>query len=108
MNAFITVTEEQALEQAAAADRAAAEGRWLGLLHGMPVSIKDNIHTAGVRTTSGWRLYQDFVPNDDAPVVRRLRAAGAVVVGKATLQEFAFGVRSHNPVSGQCRNPWVP
>ena len=106
VNAFITVTEELALEQAAAADRAAAEGRWLGLLHGMPVSIKDNIQTAGIRTTSGSRFFSDHVPNADAPVVARLKAAGAVIVGKASLQEFAFGVRNHNPISGQCGNPW--
>ncbi len=106
VNAFITVTEAPALEQAAAADRAAGAGRWLGLCHGLPVAIKDNIETAGVRTTSGARFFADHVPNADAPVVARLKAAGAVVVGKASLQEFAFGVRNHNPISGQCANPW--
>ena len=106
VNAFITVTEDDALAQAEEADRAAAQGRWLGLLHGMPISIKDNIQTAGIRTTAGSLFFKDFVPNEDAEVVRRLRAAGAVIIGKVTMHELAFGIRSFNPVSGQCHNPW--
>jgi aspartyl-tRNA(Asn)/glutamyl-tRNA(Gln) amidotransferase subunit A len=106
VNAMITVTAEAALAAAEAADRAAREGRWLGLLHGMTVAVKDNLQTAGVRTTSGSRHFRDMVPNRDAFVVERLRRAGAVITGKATLHELAFGVRSDNPVSGQCRNPW--
>ncbi len=106
INGMITVTAEQAREAADAADRAAADGRWLGLLHGMTFAIKDNIQTAGVRTTSGSLHFKDVVPNQDAFVVQRLKAAGAVIVGKATMQELAFGIRSDNPVSGQCRNPW--
>ncbi len=106
INAMITVTEDAALAEAERADAAAADGRWLGLLHGMPVALKDNIDTAGVRTTSGSLFFKDHVPNADAPVVQRLRAAGAVIVGKATMHELAFGVRSHNPVSGICHNPW--
>ena len=106
VNGMITVTADAARLAADAADRAAAEGRWLGLLHGMPLAIKDNIQTAGVRTTSGSLHFKDVVPNQDAVVVQRLKAAGAVIVGKATMQELAFGIRSHNPVSGQCRNPW--
>ncbi|MFP6746509.1 MAG: amidase [Alphaproteobacteria bacterium] len=106
INAMITVTAGAAREAAEAADRAAAEGRWLGLLHGMPMAIKDNIQTAGVRTTSGSLHFKDVVPNQDAFVIQRLKAAGAVIVGKATMQELAFGIRSDNPVSGQCHNPW--
>jgi aspartyl-tRNA(Asn)/glutamyl-tRNA(Gln) amidotransferase subunit A len=106
INAFVTVTADQAREAADAADHAAGEGRWLGLLHGMTMAIKDNIQTAGVRTTSGSLHFKDVVPNQDAFVVQRLRAAGAVIVGKATMHELAFGIRSDNPVSGQCRNPW--
>jgi aspartyl-tRNA(Asn)/glutamyl-tRNA(Gln) amidotransferase subunit A len=107
INAFITVLEEEALEAAAAADAAAAEGRWLGLLHGMPVAIKDNIQMAGVRTTSGAAFMADFVPDEDAEVVRRLRGAGAVILGKATMQELAFGGRNQSPVTGQSFNPWA-
>jgi aspartyl-tRNA(Asn)/glutamyl-tRNA(Gln) amidotransferase subunit A len=106
INAMITVTAETALAAAEVADRAAAEGRWLGLLHGLTVAVKDNIQTAGVRTTSGSLHFKDVVPNRDAFVVERLRRAGAVITGKATLHELAFGIRSNNPVSGQCRNPW--
>ena len=106
INGMITVTAEQAREAADAADKAAAAGGWLGLLHGMTFAIKDNIQTAGVRTTSGSLHFKDVVPNQDAFVVQRLKAAGAVIVGKAAMQELAFGIRSDNPVSGQCRNPW--
>ena len=106
LNAFITVAPEAARGAADAADKAAGEGRWLGLLHGMPMAVKDNIETAGLKTTSGSTFYENHVPNDDAPVVARLRRAGAVLVGKATLHELCFGIRSVNPVSGQCHNPW--
>ncbi len=106
VHAMITVTAEDALRRAEAADRAAAEGRWLGLLHGMPVAIKDNIDTAGTRTTGGSAFFADRVPNASAPVVERLERAGAIMVGKATLHEFAFGIRSDNTVSPPCRNPW--
>ncbi|MBT4488250.1 MAG: hypothetical protein HOC72_11955, partial [Rhodospirillaceae bacterium] len=89
INGMITVTAEQAREAADAADQAAANGQWLGLLHGMPMAIKDNIQTAGVRTTSGSLHFKDVVPNQDAFVVQRLKAAGAVILGKATMQELA-------------------
>lgn len=104
---MITVTEEAALRDAERADAAAAEGQWLGLLHGMTVAVKDNIDTAGVRTTAGAKFLADHIPNADAPVVQRLRSNGAVIVGKATMHELAFGIRSENPVAGVCRNPWA-
>ena len=106
VHAMITVTADEALRQADAADKAAREGRWLGLLHGMPLAIKDNIATAGVRTTAGSEFFSDHVPNENAPVVDRLMRAGAVMVGKATMHEFAFGIRSDNTVSPPCHNPW--
>ena len=106
LRTFITVTGDQARQDATAIDAAAAEGRWLGLLHGMTIAVKDNVDTAGVRTTSGASFWSDRVPNDDAPVVKRLKAAGAVIVGKATLGELVFDVRSYNPVLGHARNPW--
>ena len=108
LNAMITTTAEAAREAADACDRAAAEGRWLGLLHGLPVALKDNIETAGVRTTSGAAYLADHIPNRDAPAAARLKAQGAVLIGKANLQELAWGVVSTNPVAGQCRNPWNP
>ncbi|MDP6346670.1 MAG: amidase [Alphaproteobacteria bacterium] len=108
INAMLTVDAPGAREAARAADRAALDGRWLGLLHGLPVAVKDNIDTAGLRTTSGSLFFQDNVPNQDATVVRRLRRAGAVLIGKANMQELAFGIRSTNPLAGPCRNPWDP
>ena len=108
LNAMITTTAEAAREAADACDRAAAEGRWLGLLHGLPIALKDNIETAGVCTTSGAAYLADHIPNRDAPVVARLKAQGAILTGKANLQELAWGVVSTNPVAGQCRNPWNP
>jgi aspartyl-tRNA(Asn)/glutamyl-tRNA(Gln) amidotransferase subunit A len=108
VNAVVTWDADAALAQAVAADRAAQEGRWLGLLHGMTMTLKDNIATAGMRTTSGAKFFADHVPNEDADVVRRLRKAGATLIGKANMQELAFGVVTTNPVFGQCRNPWNP
>ena len=106
VNAMVTTAEDAARAEAVAADRAAAEGRWLGLLHGMPMVIKDNLDTAGVRTTSGSLFFKDHIPNRDATVVAKLRRAGAVIVGKCTMHEVAFGIRSYNPVIGQARNPY--
>jgi aspartyl-tRNA(Asn)/glutamyl-tRNA(Gln) amidotransferase subunit A len=106
IRSVVTMDEAGALEAARKADEATARGEWQGLLHGVPMLVKDNIDTAGLRTTYASRFFEAHVPNHDAPVVRRLRAAGAVLLGKATLHEFAFGIRSFNPVTGQCRNPW--
>ena len=106
LKTFITITREQALTDAVKSDEAAVKGRWLGLLHGMSMAVKDNIDTAGIRTTSGAKFWSERVPNDDATVVKRLKAAGAVIVGKSTLGELVFDVMSHNPVVGHAKNPW--
>ncbi len=106
INSMITIMADEALRQADLADKAADEGRWLGLLHGVPIAIKDNIETAGVRTTSGSMLFTDHVPNQNASVIDRLVNAGAIMVGKTTMHELAFGIRSNNTVSPTCRNPW--
>lgn len=106
VNAVVTSMAQTARLEAAAADRAASEGRWLGLLHGMTIAIKDNIDTAGVETTAGSLHFKGRVPTRDAPVIERLRRAGAVVVSKVTMHELAFGIRSYNPVIGQARNPY--
>lgn len=108
LHVVITRVDEQARAEAVRCDRAAARGEWLGPLHGMPVALKDNIDTAGVRTTSGSAFFADRVPERDAEVVRRLKAAGAVIVAKVNLAEFAFGGTSQNPHFGPCRNPWDP
>ena len=106
VNAVITSLAAAARTEADAADRAARDGRWLGLLHGMPIAIKDNIDTAGSGTTAGSLFLKGRLANRDAPVVARLRRAGAVIVSKVTMHEFAFGIRSHNPVIGAARNPY--
>ena len=106
LNAFITVTAEQAREEARQADAELAAGRDRGPLHGIPVAVKDLFFTRGVRTTCGSKVYEDFVPAIDAAVVERLRAAGAVMFGKLNMHEMAYGVTSANPHFGPVRNPW--
>jgi aspartyl-tRNA(Asn)/glutamyl-tRNA(Gln) amidotransferase subunit A len=106
LNAFITVTAESALAEAAAAEKEILRGEWRGPLHGIPISIKDLIDTAGVRTTAASALYQNRVPNEDAEVVRRLRNAGAVILGKNNLHEFAYGASSLVSFFGDVHNPW--
>src|SRR5713101_5289994 len=107
VNAFITVTREQAIAQARALDTEQRAGRLRGPLHGIPIALKDNIDTAGVRTTAASAVFDDRVPAEDAEVARRLAAAGAVVVGKTNLHEFAFGGTSATSYYGPVRNPWA-
>jgi aspartyl-tRNA(Asn)/glutamyl-tRNA(Gln) amidotransferase subunit A len=103
LRAFVTVRREAALAEAEALDAERRRGRLRGPLHGVPVSVKDVIHVAGVRTTASSRVLDDLVPREDAAAVARLRAAGAVVVGKTETHEFALGV-----TTPQSRNPWDP
>jgi len=105
LNAFITVTAEEALDQAHQADRARARGDWLGPLHGVPVSLKDLIDQRGVRTTAGSCVLDDAPAAGDAPVTAALRRAGAVLVGKCNLHEFAFGTTSDESAYGPVRHP---
>jgi aspartyl-tRNA(Asn)/glutamyl-tRNA(Gln) amidotransferase subunit A len=106
LHAFITVTAEQAREEARQADAELAAGRDRGPLHGIPVAVKDLFLTRGVRTTCGSKVYEDFVPAIDAAVVERLRAGGAVMLGKLNMHEMAYGITSANPHYGPVRNPW--
>jgi aspartyl-tRNA(Asn)/glutamyl-tRNA(Gln) amidotransferase subunit A len=112
LNAYITVTTDLALAQAKKAEaelfspRGRKGYRDRGPLHGIPISVKDNIYTAGVRTTAGSKILQDFIPTEDAAVVGQLKNAGAVIVGKTNMHEFAYGVTSNNPHYGPVRNPW--
>jgi aspartyl-tRNA(Asn)/glutamyl-tRNA(Gln) amidotransferase subunit A len=108
LNAFITVTAESALEEARAAEAEIARGEWRGPLHGIPISVKDLIDTAGVRTTAASALHQNRVPQEDAEVVRRLRRAGAVILGKNNLHEFAYGGSSLVSFFGDTHNPRNP
>jgi aspartyl-tRNA(Asn)/glutamyl-tRNA(Gln) amidotransferase subunit A len=106
LNAFITVAAESALAEARAAEGELLRRKRRGPLHGIPVVLKDNIWTRNLRTTVGSLILRDFVPPEDATVVRRLRRAGAIVLGKTNLHEFAYGVTSENPHYGAVRNPW--
>lgn len=107
LNAFITVMNEQALAVARQRDAELRQGKRRGPLHGIPIAIKDNIDTAGVRTTAASELFKDRVPDEDAEVVRRLKDAGAVILGKTNLQEFAYGGSSSVSFYGPVRNPWA-
>src|SRR5579864_1417073 len=107
LNAFITVTAESALAEARAAEAEIVRGEWRGPLHGIPVALKDLIDTAGVRTTAGSELYKNRIPSEDAEVVRRLKLAGAVILGKNNLHEFAYGGSSLVSFFGDTHNPWA-
>ncbi len=107
INAYITVMAEQALAQAAAADRELSEGTDRGPLHGIPVAAKDLFATAGVRTTAGSKLFETTVPEQDAAAVTRLNDAGAIMLGKTGLHELAWGTTSENPFFGTIHNPWA-
>lgn len=106
LNCYITVLASGARAEAARAARSIAGGNWLGPLHGIPIAIKDNIWTRGVRTTAGSKILADFVPEKDAGLVARLRGVGAIIIGKTNLHEFAYGVTSNNAHYGSVRNPW--
>jgi amidase len=106
VNAFCTVAPEKTLAWAREAETAAKKRSKLGSLHGVPVAIKDLTATAGMRTTFGSTLFRDHVPTDDAEVVRRLKAAGAIVLGKTNTPEFGAGANTFNKVFGATRNPW--
>jgi aspartyl-tRNA(Asn)/glutamyl-tRNA(Gln) amidotransferase subunit A len=106
LNAFITITGDSALAQAQQAESEIMHGRWRGPLHGIPVALKDLIDTAGVRTTAASALFEDRIPEQDAAVVERLKAAGAVLLGKLNMQEFAYGATSVPSYYGRVCNPW--
>jgi aspartyl-tRNA(Asn)/glutamyl-tRNA(Gln) amidotransferase subunit A len=108
LNSFLTLCGESALEEAGRLTEELAAGRYRGPLHGVPIALKDLFLTAGVRTTAGSKILQDWVPDRDATVVRMLRQAGAVVLGKLNMHEFAYGITSENPHYGPIRNPYDP
>jgi aspartyl-tRNA(Asn)/glutamyl-tRNA(Gln) amidotransferase subunit A len=108
LNAFCTLAADAALAHAEALDARLAANQPVGPLAGVPVAVKDLICTRGLRTTFGSRLYKTFVPDEDDVVVERLRAAGAVVIGKTNTSEFGYGAVGHNPLFATTRNPWNP
>lgn len=107
LNAYITVTAEAALAQARELEAEVQRGRWRGPLHGIPVALKDNMDTAGIRTTAASELFKDRVPSEDAEVARRLKNAGAILLGKTNLHEFAYGGSSSVSFFGPVHNPWA-
>ena len=108
LNAFITVTADLALAQAQHAEEEIAAGNYRGPLHGIPIALKDNIDTAGIRTTAGSNQYRDRIPTEDAEIVRQLKLAGAVIVGKNNMHEFAFGGSGVISAFGPAKNPVDP
>jgi len=106
LKAFIEVYRETALTEAAHAEAELASGHYRGPLHGIPTAVKDNIYIGGKRTTMGSKIHGDFVPDADAGVTTRLAEAGAVIVGKTNMHEYALGGTTDNPHWGTCRNPW--
>jgi aspartyl-tRNA(Asn)/glutamyl-tRNA(Gln) amidotransferase subunit A len=106
LNAFITVTADSALAEARQAEAEIQRDRWRGPLHGIPIALKDLVDTAGVRSTAASGLFKDRVPTQDAEIVRRLKAAGAVLLGKLNLHEFAYGGSSAIGYFGPVHNPW--
>ena len=106
VNAIVTLCAERALEAAQAADVRLAGGDLPGPLFGLPVAHKDLVETAGIRTTYGSPIFADFVPKHDALIVERLRAAGAIAIGKTNVPEFGAGSQTFNEVFGPTRNPY--
>ena len=95
------------MEAARAMEAEQRQGKWRGPLHGIPIALKDNIDTAGIRTTAASELFKDRVPSEDAEVVRRLKNAGAILLGKTNLHEFAYGGSSSVSYFGPVHNPWA-
>lgn len=106
LNAIVTLDEERARLRARDADAALARGEVWGPLHGVPITIKDSIETADLRATSGFPPLADYVPSTDAPVVARMRTAGAIILGKTNLPTLAGDAQTDNPLFGRSNNPW--
>ena len=106
LNAFVTVTEERAVARARELETELKQGTWRGPLHGIPVALKDNIDTAGVLTTAASAVFADRIPDEDAEVVTRLTEAGAIILGKLNMHEFAYGATSAITDAGPVHNPW--
>ena len=106
LNAYITVFKEEPLRAANRAEKDILQGRYQGVLHGIPYSAKDLYYTKGIRTTGGSEVLTDFIPDYSATVIERLTQAGAILLGKNNLHEFAYGTTNENEYFGPCRNPW--
>ena len=105
LNSYITLTEDTAIRQARRAEAEILAGRYRGPLHGVPYAVKDLVATKGIRTTWGSRLFEDQVPDHDATIIERLRGAGAILLGKLSMSELAFGGRPEAALNGPVHNP---
>ena len=108
LHAYLTVLADAARRQATLAGREILRGRARGPLHGIPISIKDNFLTRGIRTTAGSKILADFIPDEDSDVAKLVARSGAIVLGKTNMHEFAYGITGENPHYGSSRNPWAP
>jgi amidase len=108
LNAVVTVLPERGLKGAQRADEAIARSDSVGPLHGLPIAHKDLVETAGIRTTQGSKLFENHVPSSDDLIVERIRAGGAICIGKTNVPEFGAGSQTFNEVFGETRNPWDP
>ena len=106
LNSFITLMADDAIAAAERSEREVRDGHHLGPLHGIPIGLKDLYYTKGVCTTIGSKIMRDFVPENDAAVTERFKAAGAVIIGKLQMHEFALGATGVNPHYGPAHNPW--
>jgi aspartyl-tRNA(Asn)/glutamyl-tRNA(Gln) amidotransferase subunit A len=106
VNAYITVAADSALEQAEELDKLAKTKKFKGRLHGLPIAVKDNLDTQEIKTTGGSKILASWIPSTDAYVVKKLKEAGAIILGKTNMHEFAFGITTNNPHYGPTRNPY--
>ena len=104
LNSFITPLRDQAMAQARAAEREILDGHYRGPLHGVPIAAKDLYYTKGIRTTAGSKILSDFIPTYDATVIARLQDAGAILIGKLNMHEFARGATNSSSLIGGCYN----
>jgi aspartyl-tRNA(Asn)/glutamyl-tRNA(Gln) amidotransferase subunit A len=108
IKAFIRILADDAIAQAKRLEKEVLEGRWRGPLHGIPVAVKDILQTRGIATTAGSKVLEHWIPGEDATVISKLKQAGAILIGKTNLHEFAMGATTENPHYGTTRNPWNP
>ncbi|MDM1768079.1 amidase [Acinetobacter sp. 226-4] len=106
INAYISFRTEKALVEAAQADAEIAQGQYKGIFHGIPMGIKDNIYLGGEVTTMASKIHENFISDDDATVIEKLKAAGAIIIGKLNMHEYAWGITNNSPHFGACHNPW--
>ena len=108
LNSFITLLADQAMEAARQAEKEIQAGRYRGPLHGIPLGLKDLFYTKGIRTTSGSKIFDTFIPNVDGTVVTKLKEAGTLLLGKLNMHPFAYGPTGENQEYGHMHNPWNP